>query len=227
MGIKYEVVQNSLQPGTYYPRVVAGPTVTLEDMVANIVTKTALSATDVRAAISALTEEIAAALANGNPVRIDRLCRLRLSLSETLTEPEADVTSNVEVRVNMYADTSLQTVIKFAARLEREVRGVKKPIIVSFLDVASGQRDRYTPASIARVTGKNLKFDPALDDEGVFFLDEDGSEVRAQVYSRTSDTDITLLVPAGLANGQQLTVRTRYQGGQLRTATYDSFLLAA
>ena len=58
-------------------------------------------------------------------------------------------------------------------------------------------------------------------------MSDDGAEVRAEVYSQTDNSSITLLVPADLAGTQQVVVRTRYQGSQLRTETYDGLLQAA
>jgi nucleoid DNA-binding protein len=201
--------------------------VTVENLLSNIVTKTALSATDVRAAISALNEEVIAALADGRSVHIAGLCRLSLSLSETLPAPNAEVTPNVVVKVNIQADHTLREAIRSTTRMEKVVRGTKRPIILSFVDVASNGKDRFTPASIGRVIGDNLKFDPSDVEQGVFFIDEDGAEVRAQVYSQTGNTGITLLVPNGLTGSLQLAVRTRYNGGPLRSETYDSLLTAA
>jgi len=228
MPIEYEVVENKLQPGTYYPRVVAGDAVGLDHMLPNIVTKTALSATDVRGAISALIEEVTTVLADGRPVRLDGLCRFSMSLSETLTEPDAVVSPAVAVRVNARTDSALQGAVSAAARVSKTVRGLKKPVIVSYVDVASGARDRYAPASIGRISGDNLKLDASDAAQGVFFVAANGSETRAQVYSHIGSTRIDLLTPAGLSGTQGLVIRTRYSAaGGLRAETYAHELTAA
>jgi hypothetical protein len=58
------IKEDNLQPGTFYARVIVGETRDLETMIPNIVAKTALSGTDVKAVIDALTAEVIAALAH-------------------------------------------------------------------------------------------------------------------------------------------------------------------
>jgi hypothetical protein len=74
----------------------------------------------------------------------------------------------------------------------------------------------YTPGSIVRLLGDNLKFDPARADEGVFLRGE-ADETRMLIYSTVGPRQVDALVPATVSGAQQVVVRTRYTpNGELR-----------
>jgi len=57
---------------------------------------------------------------------------------------------------------------------------VVTPVPETYHDVASGTSNAtLTPNSVGRVTGRNLKLDPADPQQGVFFIGADGAERRA------------------------------------------------
>jgi hypothetical protein len=57
--------------------------------------------------------------------------------------------------------------------------------------------------------GHTLKFDPDDPGQGVFFQAEDGSEVRATVYSHVGDKWVHFIIPAELVRTQRLIVRAQ------------------
>jgi hypothetical protein len=72
------------------------------------------------------------------------------------------------------------------------------------------------------LSGEDLKFNTESTDEGVFFIAEDGSEVRVTVYSRAGETKIDCLAPIGLAGVQTVELRTTYISERLRSGTYNN-----
>lgn len=85
----------------------------------------------------------------------------------------------------------------------------RAPIITTFYDVASEQYDRYTPGSIVRLMGDNLKFDRAAGDEGVFLQHATG-ETRLMIYSVAGERQIDALMPTALDGAVRVVVRARY-----------------
>ena len=221
MPIKYRIVENNLKPGTYYARVVQGDTVTLEQMIPNIVAKTSLSGTDVKGAITSITDEIAIVLAaGGNPV-VDGLVRFTVSISGSFETDEATITKdNVHLNVVAHDDRALESAVTAMATYSREADRVKVPLLSGFLDIATDTADQYTAGSIVRIRGEDLKFTPANADEGVF-INDGAAETRLSIYSVVSNKRIDALIPPGTSGALTITVRARYtEGGELRQSAY-------
>jgi hypothetical protein len=221
MSIKYRIEENTLKPGTFYARVLRGDTVHLDQMIPNVVAKTALTGHDLKFALSALTEEVAAALAAGNTVVIDGLVTLYISLSGSFDTPDYFITREMaQLNIVAQGEKTLKTAVTDQATYDREIGEIKQPIIRSFLDVATKTYDWYTSGSIVRLEGDNLKFNPERADEGVFV--HDGSaETRLTVYSVAGKKQIDTLIPGDVSGALTVTVRARYtENGELRQASY-------
>ncbi len=228
MPIKYRIMENSLKPGTYYARVVQGNTITLDQMIPNIVAKTALSGTDVKGAISALIEEIIAALSAGHNPVVDGLVRFTVSISGSFETTEVTITkSNANLNVVAHDDRALEAAVIANATYSRETARVKAPLVDSFFDIATGAYDQYTAGSIVRFKGENLKFTAANADEGVF-VNDGTTETRLSIYSVIGNKQIDALVPPGISGALTITVRARYsERGELRQGAYRRQITAA
>jgi hypothetical protein len=228
MTIKYSIEENHLKPGTFYARVSRGEIVDLEDMIPNVVAKTSLTGTDLKGAVSALTEEIVAALAAGNTVVIDGLVTLYVSLSGSFDTPDQVITrETAQLKVVAQSNRGMRSAVAGQASYAQEVAAVKAPIIRSVLDTATKTYDRYTPAGVLRLTGDNLKFDPAQPDEGVF-LSDGVAEERLQMYSVVGNKQIDAIVPPPTTGSLTIIVRARYTpDGDLRRTTYHRQVTAA
>lgn len=220
--IRYQVLANPLRDGEYFPWVMADQTVQMAQTIEFVVRETGLSDTNVKAVANALSQQTILALLNGNNIVIEGLGTFSLSLSEKLDSVEATVSDAVEVRVNARADVAILDRVSKDAQFEKVVKPSRAPIITGFQDVATGQVDQYIAGSIVTLSGEGLKFNTESTDEGVFFIAEDGSEVRATVYSRTGETKIDCLAPVGLTGVQTVELRTTYTSERLRSGTYSS-----
>lgn len=228
MTIKYRIEENNLKPGAFYARVSRGDIVYLTDMIPNVVAKTSLSGADLKGAVSALTEEIVAALVAGNTVVIDGLVSFFLSLSGNFDTRE-QIISRETAQLNVVAKSSrsLKSAVAGQASYAQEITPLKAPIIRSVLDAATSVYDRYTPAGVLRLIGDNLKFDPAQSDEGVF-VSNNVAEVRLPMYSVIGNKQIDAVVPPITTGSLTIIVRARYTpGGELRQTTYQRQVTAA
>ena len=207
---------------------IAGDTRSLDDMIPNIVAKTALSGTDVKGVISALIDEVRAALADGQTVKIDGLVSFSTSLVGSFETNDVPITkANARLNVIAREDRALEAAIAADATYTLEVQSTKAPIISSVFDVASNRYDVYTSPGILRIKGDNLKFDPANVDEGVF-LNDGNTETRLTVYSSRGERLIEAMLPPGLSGNLTLTVRARYTpNGNLRQGAFQRELAPA
>ncbi len=227
MTIFYQILENPLREGEYFPRVVPQGTVPLSTAMEAIVRETGVSDVDVAAVLHALSKQVRLALLDGRNITIDGLGTFSLSLSEKLTSADAEVSEAVEVRVNLRPDPELVEAIRREATFERVVKPERAPIITSFRDVATGQENRYTAGNIGEIVGEDLSFNPAAADEGVFFVAADGTEVRAPTYAQVGTRKLVFLIPAGLNGEQTVEVRTRYSTDRLRSTRYRTAILPA
>ena len=222
MPIRYQITGKNLKPDSFMARVIQGQRVGLDAMIERIVARTTLSTADVQAAVTALTEEIRTVLTRGDTAAIDGLATFNVILSGSFASPDATISRDTaQLNLAIQADSRFQAAIAAAVSYERVVRDIKVPIITSFYDVATAVFDRYTPGSIIRLQGDNLKFDPSRPDEGLF-LRNGGDEMRASVYSNAGARQLDALVPTALTGVVQVAVRVRYTpNGDLREGRYQ------
>src|SRR5262245_40357022 len=222
MPIRYQIISNSLKPGTFMARVIQGQRVGLDAMIERIVARTSLTRSDVQATVTAVVEEVRTVLARGDTAVIDGLGTFNATLSGSFADPDVTISRDT-ARLNLaiQPDSRLLGAIVAGANYERVVRDVKVPIVTSFYDAATATFDRYTPGSVVRLQGDHLKFDRSKPDEGMF-LRNGGDEVRISVYSVVGARQLDALVPATMSGVVQVTVRTRYTpNGDLREGRFQ------
>jgi hypothetical protein len=218
-------VKNNLKPGTFTARVVQGRRVGLDTLIANIVRRTSLSPADVHGAVMMLIEEVRNVVTAGDTAVIDGLATFSLSLSGAFTTPDVNLSrDSAQPNLVVQSDGRLLSSVAAGASYERVVLDVKAPIVSSVYDVATASFDGYTPGSIVRLLGDNLKFDPVKDDEGVF-LHGAADETRLTVYSTVGARQVDALIPPTVSGVQQVLVRTRYTpNGELREGRMPSIV---
>ncbi len=222
MAIKYRFEENQLKPGTFYARVIPGETYDLDAMIPSVVDETSLSGTDVKAVIDVVVKRTISALADGLTVVVNGLVTLSVSLSGSFDTNDVPLTKGTaHLNVVAHDDRALEAAVTARATYTQEVTVVKAPVISSVFDVGSGAYNTYSAPGIARLKGKNLKFNPANSDEGVF-LDDGTTETRLTIYSVVADKQIDAMLLAGLSGDLTVTVRARYtEGGSLRQTSYQ------
>jgi predicted histone-like DNA-binding protein len=221
MSIHYRIEENSLKENSYYARVIRADTVTLTQLITNIAAKTSLSPSDINGVVTALIEEVTQALVAGNTAEIDGLVSFVPTLTGSFETQDYVVTrANAQLKISTQENQTLRGNVAAQATYIREPSVVKIPAIASFFDVATQTYDQYTPGSIIRLEGENLKFNLAKPDEGVF-VHASVPEVRLTVYSMAGPKRIDALIPADLTGNLTVLVRTRYTPeGDLRQGTY-------
>lgn len=71
-----------------------------------------------------------------------------------------------------------------------------------YLDHARESRnDKLTPGGVGELRGKLLKVDPEAAKQGVYFLGDDGGEVKSPLVIRNKPSNLLFEVPESLAIG--------------------------
>jgi hypothetical protein len=214
MTVKYIIVPSPFESGKFFVRTITDSTYTLEEAITDITQETALTESEIRGAAAALARRRDEALLAGRRVDYGELGRYTLRIRATLDRADALLPPDYEVDVA--ASLPRQSVTRLAGRVttEREQVSVYQPLIHSFFDAATKQKDAvYTAGASARISGVFLRFDEADAEQGVFFVALDGTAVRATVYLYVGSTKVTFDAPQGLTGPQMVVLRARRREG--------------
>lgn len=208
MSVKYQMQRFALGKGKWWFRIVHREPLTVDELAQRIEDASSLTVADVLSSVDALTLWIEKVLAQGESVQIERLGTFSLSARGTVDNYDTHLTPE-QLNVVFRPDPALRRYVREHADCEREIPQERAPRPLEFTDVASERRDAYTSGSIGRLYGSVLKFDPDDPTQGVFFVSEDGSEIRAAVYSHVTRKQVHFLIPAALTGPQRLVVRAQ------------------
>jgi hypothetical protein len=124
-----------------------------------------------------------------------------------------DGSSAHDLRFRFRADRDLEAELLAKAKVERGERFDRSlPLVFSACSVKTGSDMRARAGDFLRVAGQRLKFDPAQEEEGLFFID--GSESRSLQYASIAPGLVIAEVPPGLAAGQYVLALRSRQGGK-------------
>jgi hypothetical protein len=210
MSIKYSIIENYLNKGTFNPKIIRGSRLDIKAMARNITSKTTLTEGTVHGVISALRDEIIEGLALGHVIDIDDLLTISVSLGGKFDTPDVSITTkNANLRINIKPDVALDDEVLNLTHLEKVITPPKMPLPVSVQSLSHHILNYYMPNAPLRIGGKNIDFHEDQTDEGVFCVKEDGTEYRIPYYSVTGSkrTDFTLSENLG---DMTFKIRSRY-----------------
>lgn len=117
------------------------------------------------------------------------------------------------VTVQVAAGRRLRRAIRERATVVRQVQPAPAPVVVEYVDVASGAaHSALTPGGMGLVTGKLLKFDPADAAQGIFFVAADGTATRVELVAWRGVRKHIFQVPALRPGEYELQVRASFNG---------------
>lgn len=128
-----------------------------------------------------------------------------------------------ELRLNFVPGKALREVVRRIG-LRKVAPNKNQPLISVVEDVVSGtNNERITPAKAVRIFGNKLAFDAQDAEQGVFFVNDKSKAIRASEYIEQGGKKIYAGVPDALIAGNYtLQVRTKTQGGEVRTGQLDT-----
>jgi hypothetical protein len=134
-----------------------------------------------------------------------------------------------QVTVQATAGRRLRKTLRDRARVARQTTQQQVPVLVEYLDVASGAAHSVlTPGNQGIVIGKLLKFDAADAAQGIFFVATDGTATRVESVAWNGENKHIFLVPALPAGEYVLQVRASFNGnGDVRTGALEDKLVVS
>ena len=178
-----------------------------------------LTATDIRATLDLFGEVVADELLKGNTVATP-FANYHSSI-KGLFRDQQDYFDPKRHKVAVHCRVGKHLRDRFAqkAKVKKERPRSKDPILLGLHDIASDtQSSVLTANGVAALRGKDLKFDPDDDEQGLFLLEKGGAAHRVGRYVRQRPSEILFVVPeleAGLK--VRLEMRgSRYASGKMK-----------
>lgn len=175
-----------------------------------------------------LTENLQA----GMNVEVDDLCTATLSISAKMETATSPLPADAQLYVALRPDVLLNEAVRMGATISRVEPGNMAPQLVQ-VSALVGALNALKTDAVVQIEGYRQGFDPARDDEGVFFLPPDGAPaLRATNYITQGDRELIFALPA-LPSAMEfnLEVRTRTKGakptGPLYTGSWNGVVRSA
>ncbi len=198
--IPYEVRENYLKKGTYYPRVISGEQVPFQQIIDEVVAEKIVDEALIRATVDGIVRRVTHYLLENRVPCIDGFMTLSISLGGVMDSPTASLGKNAVARVNADMDDDMMDEIHRRLVTKKVHVPGKRPVLKLTNDVRSGSRNAYVVGGIIHIEGNDLKFNPENTDEGVFFVSiADNASVRSDTYSHVGNVTVDCLVPSNLA----------------------------
>jgi len=213
--IKYSLSRNHLQGGSnnYFARVEANGTIGPEEIIARCIYRgTTLTETDLRAAAMLFMEECGRAVSEGFNVNTP-LVNLKPSITGTFSSMSDSFDSSRQL-LRASVSMGLELAKKMQQSSPEKTRtNMAAPYTQEFEDGNSGTiNTRITPGGAAIITGEELKYNPDVAAEGIFFVPvAGGAETKVAVVLNRTDTRLFFHIPTTLTPGSyKVEVRRTY-----------------
>ena len=188
-----------------------------------------LTETNVNAVLPMAYKAIAQQLADGNHVNLP-LANFRPSVSGVFTSAtDGFDPSRHLVRASISAGTMLNAEME-KARVEKILQPAPCPVILEYFDAkAKISNGIVSPGFIGTLIGDELKFDSNNNNEGIYFIADNGTETKVEVIAVQTEGKLSFNVPATLTPGDyHIEVRRQYKvNGELRRGVFGETLHVA
>jgi hypothetical protein len=95
-----------------------------------------------------------------------------------------------------------KTLTKQGLTVEKQETVIPQPNLTIFTDFNSGKKNSIiTPAGMGQILGHRLKFDPAVDEDGIYFVKDDNTEIKVSVVGQNKPSVLMFMIPSDLTSG--------------------------
>ena len=211
--LKYSLRENLLTaaPDDFMAQVQDVRSYTLDEIIDAMMQKgSTLTRADVAAVLQIYGEVCASIIADGSALNTP-LMNTSLSISGVFNGAnDAFDKKRHTVNLNISAGMLLR---KAAERVRCEKTGTVStdPYLSEVKDIVSGKvNELLTKGGVVQITGSRLKFDQKDTAQGIFFVPETGTPVRAAVIAENKPARLMAIIPADLEAGTYyIEVRTK------------------
>ena len=220
MTINYILVENHLtsDPDDYMALVQSSGTATQADIVDHIIQQgSTVTRADIRSVVEGIETAIIYFVLDGKNVNTP-LANFSAGIKGTFDgKDDAFDSSRHQLRGTISAGKRYRKEIAGKGRTGKVEARVRTPNPEVYIDINSGQRNSMlTTGGMGQLTGHRLKFDPADEKQGIFFIAEDNKATRVEIVGRNKPGDLMFTVPNLVSGDYRVEVRAII-GVQVRT----------
>ena len=215
--LKYSLRENLLTPAPddFMAQTQDVRSYTLDEIIDLMMQKgSTLTRADVKAVLQIYGEVCAAVIADGCALNTP-LMNTALSISGVFNGANDDFDKKRHaVNLNITAGTLLHGVLP-KVKCEKTGTASTDPYITEVADIVTGTVNTVlTKGGVVQITGSRLKFKADDAAQGIFFVPETGTPVRAAVIAENKPARLMAIIPADLEAGTYyIEVRSKHSGG--------------
>jgi len=234
--LKYCLRENLLTPAPddYMAQAADVRSYTLDEIIDLMMEKgTTLTRADVAATLQVYGEVVSAIIKDGSAVNTP-LMNTSMSISGVFDGANDSFDKKRHtVNLNITAGTLLRDAVT-KVKCEKTEGVSTDPYITEVTDIVTGTvNTTLTKGGVVQLVGSRLKFDAKDTAQGIFFVPETGTPVRATVIAENKPARLMAIIPADLAAGTYyIEVRTKIlegnkSGKTLKTGRFNKALTVA
>jgi len=213
MSIKVIQQENKVKPGHVTLKVKKTTSVNSDDFARHVSGSSTLTKGEVKAVLTELRQFIASSLAIGSNVDLEQLGIWSVSVPGSWPvdrqEPLRLTSGKTPVKVHFKSKPRLNKEVTSRADFTDEGRNVREPVLSHASDPAVGKGSIYRAGGVVMLRGRDMKFDQADPQQGVFLTDSQGDQMRVDYYVQQSNCMALFVVPGELAGNGPLRVDIR------------------
>lgn len=226
MTIKFYLQPNPItpDPNDQSARVVANQSIDMEGIISRVLKRgTLVTETDIRAVLTIFFDEVTDLVADGNTILLP-LVNIRPGIKGVFTSASDSFDSARHSKKASLSPGTLLTKKMEDAQVEKITGYQPSPELLEFMDINTQTANSLlTPGGLGRITGSELKFNPANPLEGLFFVNSTGAETKVSVFATRTEGTLLFSIPATIGVGSYTPeVRKGYgQTANLRTGVLN------
>ena len=214
--LKYSLLENLLtdRQDDYSAQTHSMATLDKEAIITRMLNRgTLLTRTDIVAVLNGLEETVADALLEGCSVNLP-LFNTSFSISGVFESPLDSFDGNRhKLNINLTKGIMLREVEK-KVKFEKTTSATPLPQIQEVKDSISGAvNEKLTNKGVVEVRGYNLRIEGDNPNCGLWFVAENGTEIKAEVMIENKPSKIITMIPQLSSGKWQVKVATQYSGG--------------
>ena len=229
MTIKFYLQPNQItpDPNDQSARVVANESIDIEGIISRVLKRgTLVTETDIRAVLTIFFDEVTDLVADGNTILLP-LVNIRPGIKGVFTNAADNFDSTRHSKKASLSPGLLLTKKMEEAKIEKISGYQPSPELLEFMDInTQTSNSLITPGGIGRITGSELKFNPANPLEGLFLVESAGAAKQVTVFATRTEGTLMFSIPSTLSAGSYTPeVRKGYGAtASLRTGVLNELL---
>lgn len=203
--------------GTFIAQAVCRRNADLNAVIDRMVDKgTTLTEVDLRAVITLFRDAIINLISEGAAINIDNFISIRSTIGGVFTAyDEKFEPTRHQYKLKMLPSVRFMTDLLKEVSVERIEKSEKVPLIKLLHDMATDTFNKsLTAGNIVRIEGKNLSFNRAEEDEGIYIYNKGGDRfIKVNFRNKSNNKELHFLVPPDVATlGEEvyIMIKTRY-----------------